>query len=927
MRDRPARKGLDTEIVQEVLTTLEEGIKPSPEKLSLRFPDREEEVRDVLRVLHSYQECVREARTARIVDTDDLLATGTTLGEFTIKGVLGRGAMCVVYRARQKSLGDREVALKVLPPALVARDPRFLERFHREAELASKVHHPNVAEVYGFGPGADSLFFAMRLVEGRTLHDVLSGLALQRRLGQGRHLRSSFIQSAVKVVRDLADALAAIHARNLVHRDVKPANILLEEAGEGDHDALAGRPVLVDFGLLRPVGQTDITGTRTLLGTPAFTSPESLLGRKVDATSDVFSLGAILHDLLTLTPPGERNPASAGLSKVEVLNPAVDAQLAAIVVKALEERPALRYADGGAFRDDLDRYLRNKPVRAVPATPIGRVRLWARRNPSRAVKAGAVGFVLLGILIASLWIGNRVIQLYSAATRGMDMEKEGRLLEAMEAYQPLIDHPTMARSLPRLKQACIRAGKYGSGNLSRVLGLLAANTEEAHTTAHGLMQGLLLTEGNRDLWEPILGFLEREIRNRNGSRQPWHRLLAAETAAYFLLIKPAPLRTNRTPGTWEKELEDTILEVSGNRKEQIELRHAAVSALSGMPGIRVFEILLPILEEHDLELRRLALTATCRIWWAICKEGALLDVPQGIWAGWINRILDSARDYTSPSRGRRDVFLFMVMNEFPYLAAWTRMELRRAGKLEPWDLPAPRIRYLEDVETVLHACRNGEEPESCRPDIPWLAALFDKWHLFFARPSIMYRHFNREENDDYAFENIWANRSRPIESVTVKGPARRDMSLARFDFTAEEPHLEGAAISATYQGAKVERTAKNPASRNVLMLTHPDSSRLSVLSTVPQDATGTEIRIRHCPASRILLPHQGRARIRVMTGNGKLLLECDLFDPWTQTHTIPVDPLILQGKTSLEICVKLVSTNTLYWIKSVEIHFRSVEKN
>ena len=191
----------------------------------------------------------------------------------------------------------------------------------------------------------------------------------------------------------------------------------------------------------------------------------------------------------------------------------------------------------------------------------------------------------------------------------------------------------------------------------------------------------------------------------------------------------------------------------------------------------------------------------------------------------------------------------------------------------------------------------------------------------------MYRHFNREENDDYAFENIWANRSRPIESVTVKGPARRDMSLARFDFTAEEPHLEGAAISATYQGAKVERTAKNPASRNVLMLTHPDSSRLSVLSTVPQDATGTEIRIRHCPASRILLPHQGRARIRVMTGNGKLLLECDLFDPWTQTHTIPVDPLILQGKTSLEICVKLVSTNTLYWIKSVEIHFRSVEKN
>ena len=146
---------------------------------------------------------------------------------------------------------------------------------------------------------------------GRTLHDVQSALALQRRLGDTRHLRPPHVRRVARVARDIASALAAIHARGLVHRDVKPANIILEHAGDDDHEALAGRPVLVDFGLIRPVGQSDLTGTKTLLGTPAYASPETQVGREVDARADVFSLGAILHDLLTLdsargTQPGIR---------------------------------------------------------------------------------------------------------------------------------------------------------------------------------------------------------------------------------------------------------------------------------------------------------------------------------------------------------------------------------------------------------------------------------------------------------------------------------------------------------------------------------------------------------------------------------------------------------------------------------------------
>jgi len=247
-----------------------------------------------------------------------------------------------VYRAHPVDDPYPSVAVKVLAPALVARDPRAIERFHREADLARAVQHHNLAEVLGSGQEGDLLYLSMRLVEGPTLNDVLHGLARRRRNGDEQHVKRAHIDRVVALVRELADGLAHLHARGLVHRDVKPGNVLLEGAVSSGWAALTHHPVLVDYGLLRQVESTDVTSSRTLLGTPAFVSPEARLGREVDARADVFSLGAVLHDMLALTPPGDRKLASAGLSEVRSLNPGVNQRLAAIVSMALEEDRRLR---------------------------------------------------------------------------------------------------------------------------------------------------------------------------------------------------------------------------------------------------------------------------------------------------------------------------------------------------------------------------------------------------------------------------------------------------------------------------------------------------------------------------------------------------------------------------------------------------------
>ena len=266
---------------------------------------------------------------------DGELEPGARFAGCRIEAVAGRGGMGVVYRATELALG-RPVALKVVAPARAA-DPTFGERFGREARLAAAIEHPNVVPVYAAGEEDGRLFLVMRHVEGTDLHRLLRD---EGRLAPAR---------AAAIVEQVAAGLDAAHAAGLVHRDVKPANVLIGLAGGREH------VYLTDFGLtVEAASDTRLTTTGQWIGTVDFMSPEQLRGQPVDARADVYALGAVLHAALTGEPPFRRATApdtiAAHLSAPPPRPSAVagvDAAFDAVVGRALAKRPEDRYPSAG----------------------------------------------------------------------------------------------------------------------------------------------------------------------------------------------------------------------------------------------------------------------------------------------------------------------------------------------------------------------------------------------------------------------------------------------------------------------------------------------------------------------------------------------------------------------------------------------------
>ena len=261
------------------------------------------------------------------------LAVGSEIAGYRIEGVLGRGGMGVVYRATQRRL-DRAVALKLIAPAF-AQDPAFRERFERESRIAASIEHPNVIPVHEAGEHDGLLFISMRFVDGTDLRALLGS---EGRLEAVR---------ATALVAQVAAALDAAHARGLVHRDVKPANVLV--AG-GDH------AYLTDFGLSKHAASAaGLTGTGQFVGTLDYIAPEQLGGDRVDARADVYALGCVLFETLTGQVPFPRDSDPAKLwahmneppPRPSEVVPGVPERFEAVVTRALEKRPDDRYASAG----------------------------------------------------------------------------------------------------------------------------------------------------------------------------------------------------------------------------------------------------------------------------------------------------------------------------------------------------------------------------------------------------------------------------------------------------------------------------------------------------------------------------------------------------------------------------------------------------
>src|SRR6201987_1372715 len=293
-------------------------------------------------------------------------------GDYELLEEIGRGGQGVVYRARQKSL-NRTVALKVIGLGSLAPE-QHLKRFRREAEAAASLDHSGIVPIYEVGERDGSCYFSMKLIEGGQLDEV------------AKHEPMS-IRRAVELIAKVARTVHYAHEHSILHRDIKPGNILLDQKGE---------PHLTDFGLARLV-ETESTVTRTMevLGTPSYMAPEQAVGNNAQLTSatDVYGLGAVLYQLLTDHPPFAGGTTFETIKLVldtdprqpRLWNRKIDRELSTICLKCLEKDPKRRYPSALALAEDLEHWLKHEPIHAKRSGFFTHARKWVRRNPTSAL--------------------------------------------------------------------------------------------------------------------------------------------------------------------------------------------------------------------------------------------------------------------------------------------------------------------------------------------------------------------------------------------------------------------------------------------------------------------------------------------------------------------------------------------------------------
>ncbi|MCA9149498.1 MAG: protein kinase [Planctomycetales bacterium] len=422
-RATPSEQEFDR-LLFEISGRIEAGEPIVVDEVAGAHPEFAERLRELLPTLHAMNELGHLSYDSLAVDADtENPPTHSTsfsaglLGDFRLRAEIGRGGMGVVYDAEQISL-NRRVALKILPFASVL-DPRQIQRFKNEALAAAQLDHPHIVNVFGVGCERSVYYYAMRLIEGRTLSQVISSLRDDKSIRQvsegdpvatitlaGTTVPSQrtgespdFFQAVARLGVQIADALDFAHQHGIVHRDIKPANVMIDNAG---------KPWVTDFGLAQIESVPGLTLTGDVVGTLRYMSPEQALANRVvvDHRTDIYSLGATLYELATLQPAFPdvdrqeliRMIACEEPQSPRQIAPAMPVELETIIQKSMAKNPSERYAAAADMADDLKLFLDNKPIRARRPSIPDRIVKWSRRHRP-AVLWSLI--LLVGITIAS----------------------------------------------------------------------------------------------------------------------------------------------------------------------------------------------------------------------------------------------------------------------------------------------------------------------------------------------------------------------------------------------------------------------------------------------------------------------------------------------------------------------------------------------
>ena len=404
----------------------------------------------------------------------------STLGDYEIESEIARGGMGIVLRARQISL-DRPVALKVIGRGELA-TAEEVDRFRTEARAAANLDHPGIVPVYEVGCDNDTHFFSMGLIEGKSLSARLADGPLEP-------------TEAASITKAIADAIQYAHDHGILHRDLKPQNILLD--GEGT-------PRVTDFGLAKELqSDSELTHTGQVLGTPSYMSPEQARGQEVGKASDIYSLGALLYCLITGRPPHQAASAAETLILVlncdicppRKLNSRIPRDLETLCMKALDGEPGNRFASARDLGDELQRYIDGKPIRSRPIGPLRRGLKLCRRYPKTAAMlclllisvSGAIGLAWYGTIQRQAAEHQKIMNAHTTKSHASSA-KYMRVTK-----QIFRERVARERSLGfvRAAEAYMRAGSYDESMAALQKALAVENTtEEMHEKVRGYIRDL-----------------------------------------------------------------------------------------------------------------------------------------------------------------------------------------------------------------------------------------------------------------------------------------------------------------------------------------------------------------------------------------------------------------------------------------------------